>query len=646
LDSPNQLVDLLAVLTLTFVAMMMNNWWFLIPPCLVLIGVLCFKPVKYFRRKSTTCVYDLQPKYLTAYCSIFIISIALARYLAGLNFLYFFRSFDQLFRSAIATGLYEWGANDHIAAVGTPLRYHWVAEASVGLVAKLSGTASLQVLTRFAPFVFTGAAISALWSLAKRFGLSNIGMALAIGSIFCLSGFYQTLALDTVRNPLEFALFFLFLNSLSDFQSSTQRLKFVFHIALLCPLILLTDTTIGVVVCATTVLIGLFNVLHGRDFKRDDLLLIAIGPLSLLFVRISILKSASDFIYNPIFGLNNFLQFGRTAFDIYSGQDRWVISMVSIAILCGGSFRWIGIYSTDNLKQLLHAPHIVCLVPALAGLLFANSFGIGASLGSAQQIVFLVGLVVLPLISADAITRDFANKRHKLRFWIPAVLLGVFVGFVFHNLFELEPGQNRQQGLIYITTIPVIVLLIIRGTEWFSKKSDGETYHLSRVARQGFQVAILISLITSSSFVLLVGARDLTKSIRDDHGYLGNSSQLECLKWIRVNTPKQSIVVSNLWHIPLPTQDPKYFLVSSQSERRVLIDGPLYVDNRLSGEVANRMRWSEAFINSPSTESFEYMKSMKVSIVYLDFKSSENRNLEPFAKTIFMNDGCLVAILN
>ena len=637
----NEKIDLLEVFTFAVVAMMMNGWWFLIPPCLLLVGALCLKQMSVFRRKSALIDGGHQSNHIIVFSSIFMISIVLARYLAGLNFSYFFRSYDQLFRSAIATGLNEWGANDHIAAVGTPLRYHWVAEASVGLIAKLSGSATLPVLSRFAPFLFTCAAGAALWSLAKRFRLPHAGMVLAFGSILWTSGIFVTFKLINVRSPLAIALFFLFLGVLSDYQTSTGRLKFTLHIALFCPLILLTDTLTGVIVCVTTVLIGLLNGALGRVPRREVLFLLVIGPLSLLLLKISILKPNADFFFNPVFGFNNILQFGKSAFNIYGGESRWLIALVSLVLLSVGSFRWVGLYGPQNLTRLLQAPHITCFAPALAGLLLANAF----SLGGSYQDVFLMGLVALPLLSADAITRDFAHQRHRLGFWLPAVLLGVCIGFLLHYAFVMELGRNRQLALVSVMTIPIIILLVVRGIEWISRQSEKPIRHRSRVVRQGVQVAILVSLFVSSSFGMFVGAQNLTKPIKDVAGVLGNAAQLECLIWIRENTPKQSIVVSNLWEIPEPTQDPKYFLVSYQTERRVLIDGPLYVSYYMSDWVDDRMGWSEQFTDSPSKYSFEYMKSMNVSVVFNDFQYSKIRNLEPFATTVFINDGCLVAIL-
>ncbi len=317
-EPTDQIIDFLAVSTFALLAMMMDGWWFLIPPCVFLVGVLCLKQFSFSHRTSAT-ISRLDSQHIIIFGSIFAISMVLARYFAGRNLFYFVESFDQLFRSALATGLHEWGANENIAAVGTPLRYHWVAEASVGLIAKMSGSATLQVLSRFAPFLFACAASAALWSFAKRFRLSHVGMALVFGSILWFDGFFGTFDLDTVRHQLRFALFFLFLGFLSDYQSSAQRLKFIFHIALSCPLLLLVDTSLGVVVCVTIVLISLLNGVVGRVARRDVLLLFAVAPLSLFFVRISILKTDSDFIYNPIFGFNNVLQFGRNNYDIYFG---------------------------------------------------------------------------------------------------------------------------------------------------------------------------------------------------------------------------------------------------------------------------------------------------------------------------------------
>lgn len=644
-EPQNTTTELLALATYAFVAMMYDGWWFLIPPCILLTGVLISRHMRLERRRSSPNDGDHESVHILFFGCTFIVSIIVARYFAGRNFLYFFQSFDQLFRSALAIGLNEWGANDHIAAVGTPLRYHWLAEASVGLIAKSSGSAALQVVLRFAPFLFMCAASAALWSLAKRFGLSHAGMVLGFGSILWLNGLFDTIDLNTVRHPLSFALFFLFLGSLSDYETSPKRLKYILHIALFCPLILLTDTSFGVIVCITTVLISLLNGILRRVPRREVVLLIVVGPLSLMSMRSNILNSKSDFIYNPLFGLNNILQFGRNTFDIYVGPNPWFIAIVSLAILSAGSFRWIGLYGPQNLARLFRAPHFTCLAPALVGLLLANVFSMGASIGSAQQSVFLLGFIALPLVSADAITRDFGHERYRFGFWLPTVVLGVSIGFVLHYAYGLDFGRNRQLALISIMTIPVIVLLIVRSVEWFSTQSDGRIRSRARVLRQGAQVAILVSLFASSSIGIFAGAKNLTKSVRDDHGYLGNPAQLECLSWIRENTPRQSIVVSNLWRIPLSTQNPKYFLVSNQSERRVLIDGPVYVDYYMSGWVADRMKWSEEFIDAPSAGSFEYMKSMKVSVAYIDFQYTKNRTLEPFATTTLMNDGCLVAIL-
>ena len=98
----NQKTDLLAVSTFAFVAIMIAGWWFLIPPSLVLVGVLCFKQVSIFRRKSAPIDDGYHSNHVIFFGSIFVISIFLARYLAGLRDDYFFRSYDQLFRSAIA----------------------------------------------------------------------------------------------------------------------------------------------------------------------------------------------------------------------------------------------------------------------------------------------------------------------------------------------------------------------------------------------------------------------------------------------------------------------------------------------------------------------------------------------------------------
>jgi hypothetical protein len=56
---------------------------------------------------------------------------------------------------------------------------------------------------------------------------------------------------------------------------------------------------------------------------------------------------------------------------------------------------------------------------------------------------------------------------------------------------------------------------------------------------------------------------------------LGGRDIEECLVFIRVNSPTESIVATGLWRLPNLT-DERYVITSLLSQRRTLVDGPTF----------------------------------------------------------------------
>lgn len=101
-----------------------------------------------------------------------------AGFVASLNALssssgQFWLSFDQLYRSALAAGMANWGINDHIGATGTPVRYHWLGEAVSGVLADFTSTTAIDGVTRLVPALGVLLCITTFLELGRRFPLAQ-----------------------------------------------------------------------------------------------------------------------------------------------------------------------------------------------------------------------------------------------------------------------------------------------------------------------------------------------------------------------------------------------------------------------------------------------------------------------------------------
>jgi hypothetical protein len=119
-----------------------------------------------------------------------------------------------------------------------------------------------------------------------------------------------------------------------------------------------------------------------------------------------------------------------------------------------------------------------------------------------------------------------------------------------------------------------------------------------------------------------------------------------------LKTAKNAIVASNWFRIGPPSRLPKNFLVSAWTERRLYLDGPLYIQtsvDRPIDEVDTQNDWIEfryrvtdEFAEYVTPESYEALRKRDVDYFVVDTQMPMPTTWEPFAEIVFEREPCKV----
>jgi hypothetical protein len=149
-------------------------------------------------------------------------------------------------------------------------------------------------------------------------------------------------------------------------------------------------------------------------------------------------------------------------------------------------------------------------------------------------------------------------------------LVLILVGVSFFTYFNLHVILiNFHNGILKLLLMVFCFLVCGLWLVLYSKKST---------SRMESVVVALSCFVVSLFFVPIIDSIKHGRIFQDSYsmtGMFGGPNIDDCLGIIRENTPSDAVIASNLWGIPGSGEE-KYFLVSFYTQRRVLIDGPLY----------------------------------------------------------------------
>lgn len=554
-------------------------------------------------------------------------------------------SYDQLFRSALADGLSTWGTHDNMAATGTTIRYHWLGEASAGVLGRLTSITPTDSVTKVFPILGISLCLVALQQIGTKLKFHRFVVTTCSATTILLIHQFEVYSIGSLWGA---GLFLVGLNtSLSIYQQANENqwglrtpLGSIF---LLTPLITMTQATLGLYFTCLNLLLVVVVFFHLRRISKALLYGSVIQVAILLALQKTLLNSSAESsVYDPTLSIFNFLQFRGN--DLYGGNDRFFVWAVSTVFLFTLSQMIVGVllWTRSRHKSDDKIALYFFLAILVTSLVLMNLFSIGG--GDAQQMRFATPVIIVGTYWGLLAIFNFFYQQFVLTslrastIGLVLTVLLITAGIVGLR-YELEAlGWSRERSygiatLVIFTQVVFVFFLILR--KMFTKTPR---------LRLTFVILLLaISLIGHSE--------KITKyleihQIPTDNGraqpFTGDLNQQDCLRYLRVNTPKNSIVASNLFRIPLATRDEKYFLVSAYSHRRNLVDGPNYIANPRPVWLQQRVQVSDEFGENPSRTSYDSLMAAGVDFFLMQSPSVPISSWSPYARVVHRNNGCIV----
>lgn len=563
----------------------------------------------------------------------------------------FWLSVDQLFRTTIAQGLSRWGYTDFSGAVGSTLRYQWLGEASAGVIARYSFASAADGVSKIAP---------ALGLLISLVAMRRLGRQLGFGPKSALAGALTTgllcreFELSTVGAVWGFGLFLMGLTLLNQLvlpNSATELGKWVSWLGVitLTPLITLTQSTLGLHFALTTIFVLIICALWRKEFKPLVLLAIPLQIGTIFLLRRTLLENSLSSVFSPSLSLQNILQF--RGLSIYVGENRLYVAGVSVLFLMLLSQSGAGLILLKFSKVRRQALLTLLFAPGMSSILLSNAFSI---LGvEAQQSRFLSPIVVILtllscLLVSEQIGEVVLDTRVDVRPRLPLLTLSLIIGagsYANYRVFESEWSRDRVIGvaLIIVTGQSLLTLVL------FLRNRVRTSSHILMLV---LSVAGLVFLSHGRNIAPLVESHSTSSYSARVEEFVGDVNTQACLTEIRRETPRNTVIATNWFRISPPSREPKNFLVSAWTERRVFIDGPLYISvwtggltnhsERVDDWIESRTDASDNFAESATKESYEALRAERVEYFVLSTYEPTARSWEPYADVVFERDTCKI----
>lgn len=556
----------------------------------------------------------------------------------------FWFSFDQLFRSALADGISTWGIRDHISATGTSISYHWLGEATAGVIGKIIGSTPTDMVTKIFPVIGLTICLAALRQIGSLLNFKSTITSLASFMTILLCNQFDIFSIGSLWGA---ALFLIGTSaSLSNYlqinRSGEANWFSIVLIFLLTPLIIMSQSTLGIYFVCLNLLLSVIVCSYLRKITFNYFILTGLQVLILLILRKTLLDSDSDRVYHPSISFTNFLQF--RGLDLYGGTNLFFVIATSVLFLLTLSQMMIGcvlLLHRCKLNYDFNANHFL-LALLVTSLLLSNLFSIGGI--DAQQFRFMAPIIVagtfwgllaiLGLLNELLSSSPMQSIRTRIG---PAFLLLTASFWGLHYWLDgLGWSYQRTFGIAALTIIvqfSVFILLFLR----------------DRFSSSQFRMTIFTSLLLVVTFighnaqiVRQIQFHNMPSDQTRSDLFIGNDNLQDCLQHIRERTPSDSIIASDFLRIPLPTRNEKYFLVSAFAHRRVFVDGPLYIANPRPDWLTERVRISDDFGNRPSPALHEALRRAGVSYFLLGSPELPLSTWEQYATAVFKRDDCTV----
>ena len=581
---------------------------------------------------------------------------------------------EQPFLETIATSVSKFGSFKNILATGFTINYHWLSYGWSGLLTKQTETDLFLIQTKVLPVALAIACALIIFALAKALQASDTAAFIALALLVTYEtvptwgwGFHLGQIHSSSNFFAQFLLIAFFVSFVRYFHDSLKQSPTL--PAILLSAVLVTKSSHGLLILGALTSLLFLQIISRRSSKKTARLLLASFPLCVAIYFIYFIKTGMK----SSLGYFTFVWEQQGELRDFANMKPWFTLAAIILVFGLGGYQFI--LTTFSIKKIFKELNPVATFSALFALigLGATSF-LDFSGDNSEQLYFLQAVSFLPIVVfvvelTKKEIRIYANKSKYLFVFIIGFISGASLEFIpnLNSGSKIAISLRLFRSLVVLIPLGVSILiyLVVR-----QRKPKAVVLSIS--------VLVLISFASTSFGIFsnnIVERQSRTYAERTrqklsmDQLFANGSRDVGT--WIRANSAESDIFASNFfcddmkcsgdgwfeqsigntphkftpvgygtytgfrsWSVELALESQRQFLIQAYVNFWQYESPPDWLRERVDASVE--------FADSPSVQTFDYLKAKRVTWFVVDLESTTNRNWNEFATEMYSNDRFLV----
>ena len=581
---------------------------------------------------------------------------------------------EQPFLETIATSVSKFGSFKNTLATGFTINYHWLSYGWSGLLTKQTEADLFLIQTKVLPVALAIACALIIFALAKALQASDTAAFIALALLVTYEtvptwgwGFHLGQIHSSSNFFAQFLLIAFFVSFVRYFHDSLKQSPTL--PAILLSAVLVTKSSHGLLILGALTSLLFLQIISRRSSKKTARLLLASFPLCVAIYFIYFIKTGMK----SSLGYFTFVWEQQGELRDFANMKPW-FTLAAIVLVFGlGGYQFI--LTTFSIKKIFKELNPVATFSALFALigLGATSF-LDFSGDNSEQLYFLQAVSFLPIV---VFVVELTKKEVRIYAYKSKYLFVFIIGFISGASLEVIPNLNSGSKIaISLRLFRSLVVLIPLGVSILIylvvRQRKPKTVVLS------ISVLVLISFASTSFGIFsnnIVERQSRTYAERTrqklsmDQLFANGSRDVGT--WIRANSAEADIFASNFfcddmkcsgdgwfeqsigntphkftpagygtytgfrsWSVELALESQRQFLIQAYVNFWQYESPPDWLRERVDASVE--------FADSPSVQTFDYLKAKRVTWFVVDLESTTNRNWNEFATEMYSNDRFLV----
>jgi hypothetical protein len=581
---------------------------------------------------------------------------------------------EQPFLETIATSVSKFGSFKNILATGFTINYHWLSYGWSGLLTKQTEADLFLIQTKVLPVALAIACALIIFALAKALQASDTAAFIALALLVTYEtvptwgwGFHLGQIHSSSNFFAQFLLIAFFVSFVRYFHDSLKQSPIL--PAILLSAVLVTKSSHGLLILGALTSLLFLQIISRRSSKKTARLLLASFPLCVAIYFIYFIKTGMK----SSLGYFTFVWEQQGELRDFANMKPWFTLAAIILVFGLGGYQFI--LTTFSIKKIFKELNPVATFSALFALigLGATSF-LDFSGDNSEQLYFLQAVSFLPIV---VFVVELTKKEIRIYVNKSKYLFVFIIGFISGASLEFIPNLNSGSKIaISLRLFRSLVVLIPLGVSILIylvvRQRKPKTVVLS------ISVLVLISFASTSFGIFsnnIVERQSRTYAERTrqklsmDQLFANGSRDVGT--WIRANSAESDIFASNFfcddmkcsgdgwfeqsigntphkftpagygtytgfrsWSVELALESQRQFLIQAYVNFWQYESPPDWLRERVDASVE--------FADSPSVQTFDYLKAKRVTWFVVDLESTTNRNWNEFATEMYSNDRFLV----